>query len=177
MGSKAAVTKLTQLRNYHVYNPIYADSLTPAKRKMALESLMNIIEKHNGQVCASTDADGSKERHQSGYKKEDSASPTVATDSIMVIAAINTHERRVIATVNVPGTFMKAYNNKDTFMLLCGRLAELMVQVNPALYRKYVIYGKNNEALLYIKLAKAIYGLLKSALLFYKEICQQPQEL
>ncbi len=45
-----------------------------------------------------------------------------------------------------------------------------MVQVDPNLYQKYIIYNKNNQALLYVKLSKAIYGLLKSALLFYKKI-------
>jgi hypothetical protein len=54
-------------------------------------------------------------------------------------------------------------------MLLKSRLAELMVQVNPQLYRKFSIHDKNNQALLYIKLSKAIYGLLKSALLFYRK--------
>jgi hypothetical protein len=33
-----------------------------------------------------------------------------------------------------------------------------------------IIYNKNNQALLNVKLSKAIYGLLKSALLFYKKI-------
>jgi hypothetical protein len=54
-------------------------------------------------------------------------------------------------------------------MLLKGRLAKLMVQVDPQLYPKFVIYDKNNQALLYVKLSKAIHGLLKSALLFYKK--------
>ncbi len=89
-------------------------------------------------------------------------------DSIMITATIDTHERWDIATVNIPGAFLHAYNNKDTFMLLRGRLAKLMVQVDTALYRKFVIYGKNNKTLLYVKL-KAIYGLLKSNLFFYKK--------
>ncbi len=54
-------------------------------------------------------------------------------------------------------------------MLLCSCLAELMVKVDPALYRKYVIYSKNNKPLLYVKLSKAIYIPLRSALLFYKK--------
>ncbi len=33
VGSKAAVTKLTQLHKYHVYNPVQADSLTRAEQK------------------------------------------------------------------------------------------------------------------------------------------------
>ena len=88
----------------------------------------------------------------------------------MITATIDAHERRDVATIDIPGAFFNAYNDKETFMLLRGRLAELMVQVDPNLYRKYIIYNKNDQALLYVKLSKAIYGLLKSALLFYKKL-------
>ncbi len=115
-------------------------------------------------------ADGSKERHQPGYKKEDGASPTVATNSIMITATIDAHEQCDVPTIDIPGAFLNAYNDKETFMLLKGCLAKLMVQVDPNLYRKYIIYDKSNQALLNVKLSKAIYGLLKSALLFYKKI-------
>jgi hypothetical protein len=83
----------------------------------------------------------------------------------MITATIDAHECHNVATVNILGAFLHAYNNKDTYMLLHGRLAKLMVQVDPVLYRKYVTYGKNDKPLLYIKLSKAIYSLLKSALL------------
>ena len=131
---------------------------------------MNIVEKRDGRVQARACADGSKERRQTRYKKEDGASPTVAPDSIMITATIDAHEQRDVATIDIPGGFFNAYNDKETFMLLRGRLAELMVQVDPNLYRKYIIYNKNDQALLYVKLSKAIYGLLKSALLFYKKL-------
>jgi hypothetical protein len=68
VGSKAAGTKLTQLHDYHVYNPVRADSFTPTKCKMALESLMNIVKKRNGRVCACAVTDNSKEQHQPRYK-------------------------------------------------------------------------------------------------------------
>jgi hypothetical protein len=86
----------------------------------------------------------------------------------MITATIDANKRCNIATVDIPGAFLHAYNHKDTFMLLRGCLPEHMVKVNPASYRKYIIYSKNNEPLLYVMLSKAIYGLLKSALLFYK---------
>ena len=57
--------------------------------------------------------------------------------------------------------------DKDWIMLLKGCLAKLMVQVDAHLYRKYIINNKKNQTLLYVKLTKAIYSLLKSALLFY----------
>jgi hypothetical protein len=158
-------------------NPVHASSLSPEERGQALASLMNIVKKRDGRVRARACADSSKERRQTGYKKEDSASPTVATDSIMITATINAHERRDVSTIDIPGAFLNAYNDKETFMLPRVCRAELMFQVDPNLYRKYIIYNKNDQALLYVKLSKAIYGLLKSALLFYQKNCCLPPKL
>jgi hypothetical protein len=88
----------------------------------------------------------------------------------MITTTIDAHEQRDVATIDIPGASLNSYIDKETFMLLRGRLAELMVQVNPNLYRKYIIYDKNNNALLNVKLSKAIYGLLKSVLLIYKKM-------
>jgi hypothetical protein len=170
VGKTAAMTELTQLHTYKTYHPVHANSLFPDECQQALSSLMNIVEKLDGQVWARACADGSKEQCQPGYKKEDGASPTVATDNIMITATIDAHEQRNVATIDIPGALLNAYNDKETFMLLKGRLAKLMVQVDPNLYQKYIIYDKNNQAPLYVKLSKAINGLLKSALLFYKKM-------
>ena len=61
-------------------------------------------------------------------------------------------------------------------MLLKGKLAELMVQVDPMLYRRYVTFNKKGEAMLYVHLSKALYGLLESALLFYKKLRGELEE-
>ena len=55
-------------------------------------------------------------------------------------------------------------------MVRRGQLAELMAETAPELYRKYkyITYGKNGGAILYVTLQeKDLYGCLKSALLFY----------
>ena len=44
----------------------------------------------------------------------------------------------------------------------------MMVQVDPSMYRKYVTYSSNRQAMLYVRLIKALYGMLRAALLFYK---------
>jgi hypothetical protein len=131
---------------------------------------MNIVEKSDGRVCARTCADSSKKCLEPSYKKEDGASPMVATDSILISATIDAHKGCNIATIDIPGAFMNAYNDKDTIMLLKRRLAKLMVQVDPHLYCKYIIHNKKNWPLLYVKLTKAIYGLLKSALVFTESL-------
>ena len=45
-----------------------------------------------------------------------------------------------------------------------------MVQVAPNLYRKYITVDKKGTAILYVKIQKTLYGLLRSVLLFYNEL-------
>ena len=54
-------------------------------------------------------------------------------------------------------------------MKMRGKLAEILVQVAPEIYRDYVTI-ENGKKVLYVKLQKALYGMLKSALLFYKKL-------
>ena len=115
--------------------------------------------------------DGSKQRRRPGYKKEDGASPTVSTNAVIITTAIEAHERRAKATMDIPGAFLHAVcEDGDTYMLLRGRLAELMVLVDPKLYRQHVRYTPNGDGRLYVKLSKALYGMLKSALWFYEKL-------
>lgn len=55
-------------------------------------------------------------------------------------------------------------------MELQGRVAELMARVDPSLHRKYISSDDKKMSILYVRLHKAIYGLLKSALLFYQKL-------
>ncbi len=50
----------------------------------------------------------------------------------MITAAIDAHTQHNVATIYIPGAFLHAYNNKETIMLLRGRLAELMKPSGPA---------------------------------------------
>ena len=51
---------------------------------------------------------------------------------------------------------------------MCGRLAELMVKITPAIYRKYVTVNTKGQTILYVRLQNALYGIIKAALLFYQ---------
>ena len=55
-------------------------------------------------------------------------------------------------------------------MLLKGKLAELMVQIDPQMYRKYITTSSKGDPMLYVRLYKALYGLLQSALFFYRKL-------
>ena len=49
-------------------------------------------------------------------------------------------------------------------------MEELMVNFNPSLYRKYVTTNSKGKPLLYVNMHKALYGMLCSTLMFYKNI-------
>ncbi len=51
-------------------------------------------------------------------------------------------------------------------MLLEGQLAELMVLVEPKMYREYVTYFSSGVPILYVRMQKALYSMLESALAF-----------
>ena len=55
-------------------------------------------------------------------------------------------------------------------MKMVTKLADLMVKTNPELYRPFVNQDKSGRPILYVRLQKALYSLLKSALLFYKQL-------
>ena len=87
----------------------------------------------------------------------------------MITSAIKAHEERNVAIIDIPGTFLHALTDEEIYMLLRGPLAELMVVVDPSFYCYYITYDSKFQALLYVKMNKALYGLLKSALQFYKK--------
>ena len=128
------------------------------------------MEKRDGRIEARKCAVGSKQRTFEGYNRAEWASPTVSIDGAIITSAIEAHEKQYIATCDLPGAYLNTDNNEKTLMLLKGRLAELMVQVDLKLYRKYATVSAKGEAMLYVRLSKALYGLLQSALLFYKKL-------
>jgi hypothetical protein len=51
--------------------------------------------------------------------------------------------------------------DEEVIMVLKGDLAEMMIQVAPEVYRKYVAVDKKGTKILYVKLQKALYGLMR----------------
>ena len=89
---------------------------------------------------------------------------------MIITSTIETHEGRDVAVIDLPDAFLNADNNEQTLMLFKGKLAELIVQNDPQMYRKQIIKNSKGEPMLYVLLSKALYGLLQSALLFYSKL-------
>jgi hypothetical protein len=46
----------------------------------------------------------------------------------------------------------------------------MMIQIAPEVYQKYVAVDKRGTQILYLKLQKALYGLMRASLLFYRKL-------
>jgi hypothetical protein len=119
-------------------------------------------------------ANGSVQREH--VAKEDAAEPTVALESVFVIAIIDAKEKREVVTIDIPGAFLHVDNDDYVIMNMNGLLAKLMVKTDPKIYRKYVTIEKGGQVL-YLCLQKALYGMMKSALLFYRKLVKELKEM
>jgi hypothetical protein len=72
--------------------------------------------------------------------------------------------------MDIPGAYLSADMDEEVIMLLRGRLAELMDKTAPNIYHKHITVDAKNQPVLYVKLQKALYGCLRSALLFYLKL-------
>jgi Reverse transcriptase (RNA-dependent DNA polymerase) len=136
-----------------------------------MESLIFLVEKRDGRVKARACANGSSQREY--ISKEDAASPTAATESILLTATIDAKENRDIMTADIPNAFvqtdMTSEGNEKMVMKIRGPLVDMLVSLDPALYQPFVV-AENKDKILYVQLLKALYGTLQAALLFYKKL-------
>jgi hypothetical protein len=169
-GESAVTKELPQFNTYNVFEPLEANSLSDKEKKGALSSLIFLKKKRNGTVKARSCANGSVQREH--VAKEEAASPTVALESVFVTAAIDGKENREVVTIDIPGAFLHAANDDYVVMRMNGTLAELMAKTDNKLYRKYLTDEKGKKVL-YLRLQKALYGMMKSALLFYRKLISE----
>ncbi len=161
-GETAVTKELDQFNKYGVFEPKHARDLSEEDKKKALSSLIFLMEKKSGVIKARSCANGNPQREH--IAKEEAAAPTVALESVFITSTIDAKENRKVVMVDIPGAFIHADNKDYVIMKMVGTLAELMVKTNPKLYQQYVILEKG-RSVLYLRLQKALYGMMKSALI------------
>jgi hypothetical protein len=106
--------------------------------------------------------------------KEDVSSPTATMESILLTCVIDAKEERDTAVVDIPNAFIQTNvktgpDEERIIMKIQGVLVDMLVEMDPQLYGPHVVY-ENGKKTLYVQVLKAIYGMLQSALLFYKKL-------
>jgi hypothetical protein len=128
-GTLQAVLKdVRQLHDWKVLEPKGPNKLTGQERHDALRYIMLLTEKCCGTIEGCGCADGRKQREHI-LLKEETSSPTVAIESLMLPFIIDTKEAHDVATTDIPGAFMQMDMEGTVHMVLEGTMAELLVKI------------------------------------------------
>ena len=130
---------------------------------------MFLKEKRSGKVKGRACVNGAPQRAY--ISKEDASSPTVANESVFITSVIAANEKLFVRCYDVPGAFLHTESDENVLMVLMGELAEMMIHIAPQIYQPYVKMDKKGTPILYVRLKKALCGLLRSSLLFYRKLC------
>ena len=58
--------------------------------------------------------------------------------------------------------------DEKIIMKLRGALVDMLIDIRPGKYEEFIVYERNQKVL-YVKMLKALYGMLKASILYYKK--------
>ena len=161
---EALFKEFAQLDDRQVFRGVIATSLTNSQKKGALSVINLIQKKRDDELKGRTVANGKKHRHL--YSKEQSTSPTISHDAMMISLIIDAIEGRDVAISDIVGAYLFAEMDEYILLRMTGESVDILCNVNKE-YEKYVTY-ENGRKVIYLELAKALYGCVRSALLWYE---------
>jgi hypothetical protein len=171
-GVKAVNKEMRQLHDRDSWKPIYKDELSKMEKTRAMESLIFLVEKKDGTIKARHCANGSSQRDY--LSREDVSSPTVSTEATLLTAVIEAQEGREVITCDIPNAFVQTEHpardadGNRTIMKIRGQVVDILCEIDP-FYIPYVV-EEGRHKILYLHITKAIYGMLVSAMLFYRKL-------
>ncbi|CAJ1937353.1 unnamed protein product [Cylindrotheca closterium] len=111
--------------------------------------------------------------YQEWLLREDTASPTALQEAITTTCVIDAHKGRDIMTLAMPNAFIQTYmpdakeGEDRVYMKITGMMVQILIDMAPE-YREYVVL-ENGKRVIYVRVLRAIYGMLQSSLLFYNQ--------
>jgi hypothetical protein len=168
-GVDAAHKELKQLNDRVVFEPISIEEMTSIERKRAMESLIFLNEKRDETVKARMCANGSTQR--SYIAREDVSSPTAASEAILITGVIDAKQKRDVMTLDIPNAFVQTkipLDGDKIIMKIRGQLVDILLEICPGVYDDYVRF-EGKSKVLYVRMLKALYGMLISSILYYKK--------
>jgi hypothetical protein len=169
-GVAAAHKELQQLHDRVVFEPISTNEMTTLERKRAMESLIFLNEKRDGEtVKARMCANGSTQRAY--ISREEASSPTAASEAIITTGVIDAKQRRDVMTLDIPNAFVQteiALDGDKIIMKIRGQLIDILLEICPGVYDAYVV-NEGRHKILYVRMLRALYGMLVSSILYYKK--------
>jgi len=74
--------------------------------------------------------------------KDEASLPTVSLEAMMLSCAIDAKEGRFVIVTNIPGAFLHADMEDNIHILLKGTIMELIIKLEPTIYRKHNWYNQ-----------------------------------
>ena len=135
-----------------------------------MESLIFLNEKRDKTVKARMCANGSSQRAY--IAQEDVSSPTATLEAIITTGVIDAKQRRDVMTLDIPNAFVQTKipikGDKIILKIHGGQLVNILLELCPGVYDDYVCYKGKNKVV-YVRMLKALYGMLISSILYYKK--------
>ena len=160
----AAESEMKQLHWRNSFRPVKWSELSEKQRLMVLESHIFMKMKKTGEIKGRTVAGGNKQR---GYiDKEESSSPTVATESVIITAMVDAEEEREVAVIDVPNAFIQTVvedQTKRVIIRIRGMLVDMLVKIAPEVYKDYVTIDKRGNKQILVECLNALYGTMVAA--------------
>ena len=173
----AAESEMKQLHWRNSFRPVKWNDLNERQRSMILESHIFMKMKKTGEIKGRTVAGGNKQR---GYiDKEESSSPTVATESVIITAMIDAEEEREVAVIDVPNAFVQTVvedQAKRVIIRIRGMLVDMLVRIAPEVYQDYVIIDRRGNKQILVECLNALYGTMVASLLYYQKFTTSLKE-
>ena len=144
LAVNALLQEIQQLHDKSVFEGLDASTLSNVEKQQALRAINLIKEKRCGRIKGRTVADGRPQRIL--YTKEETTSPTVSTDALMLSIIIDAKEKRDVAVADVEGAYLHADMDVFTVLKLEGLDVDIMCEVSKN-YKNFVTEERGKKVL------------------------------
>ena len=175
---KSTVKEVHQLLSEQVFDGVDTATLTADEWKTVIPSMCFLKEKYSPlgefiKLKARLVAGG--HRQDKTVYNDNKASPTVATQSVFMIAAIAASEGRRVGAVDVPGAFLKSpmpSEGPPVLMKLDRFLTSILLELDGS-YAQFV----RPDGTCVVVLRKALYGTIQAAKCWYDKLSTDLKDL
>jgi len=108
---------------------------------------------------------GGNRQDLSIYSQSDKSSPTVTTSGVFMLAAIAATKGHSIMSLDITGAYLYCDVKEDIVMVLDPIVSQILIDID-AEYERF----KDSSGRVWVKLKRALYGLVESARLFYDNL-------
>ena len=116
---------------------------------------------------------GGHRQDKSLYEDKEISSPTVALTSVLITAALAAKEGKHVMTLDHKAAYLNAdMKGPAVEMLISPEVAEILCDIDPK-YQNFLRADKK----IAVRLKKALYGCVQSAMLWYEELTSTLEEI